>query len=325
MDTAYVVDVLLTAGAPSDDPAIEAAVEWLVSKEINIYGDWSHLNPDGKPGGWSFEHNNRWYPDVDCSVIVLKGLAGLDDDHRAAIWDVIQRANDWVITMHNRNGGWAAWDKNALDITWLQKIMNSPWVVPDLSTADVTARALQALGSLGYPGDFGDASVLPAAIEFLKGEQEDFGGWYGRWGVNYVYGAGEVLKGLALAGEDPSQPYIREAIDWLKSVQDPDGGWGESPASYDDPSLAGIGESTAAQTAYAVSGLMFAGELESDAVARGIRLLLDRQLADGSWRDEPFMGTNIAGVWYARYDLASVYKPAAALAQYLRFAAANER
>ncbi len=317
-DTGYVIDVLRTAGMPSNDPAVEKAVEWLMSKQTTTYGDWHHMNPDGAPGGWSFEHYNEWFPDVDCTAIVLRGLSSLSDDHLDGIWDGVQKGMDWVITMQNSDGGWAAWDKNVLDLQALLPFYESPWLMSDTSTADLSGRVLTALSSMGYPGEFGDPSALPRAIEFIKSKQETFGAWWGRWGINYVYGTGEVLKGLILAGEDPDQHYIKVAVKWLKSAQNADGGWGETPRSYLDPDYAGVGDSTAALTAYALTALMSADGPDSPEVEKGIQYLLDTQTEDGSWFDEDFLGTNIPEVWYARYDMASIYKPAHTLGQFLR-------
>jgi squalene-hopene/tetraprenyl-beta-curcumene cyclase len=321
MDSAYVLHLLLSAGLDADSPEMSQAAEWLRSKQTTIKGDWSVLNPDGEPGGWSFEHHNRYFPDVDCAVMVLDAFALLDGDDPAqsGTAEAMQRGVNWVVSMQNDDGGWAAWDKNALDIKELLPFLQDAlWLPVDISWADVTARALLALADLGYPGEFGDPSAIPQGLAFLKSQQTDVGAWYGRWGVNYTYGTGQVLQALAALGESPDLPYVRRAINWLLSAQNPDGGWGEDPISYLDPSQAGVGESTVFQTAYVLIGLIAMGEADNPPVERGVRWLLDAQQADGSWFDEKFLGCNLPGYWYSRYDLLSTYKAAYALLAYDR-------
>ena len=317
MDTAYVMHTLLSAGMDSDEPMIQKAVDYLLSKQTKIYGDWHHNNPEGEPGGWGFEHHNQWYPDVDCAVMVLDAFARLDAQGLAPIRAEVSRGLDWVVSMQNDDGGWAAWDKNAVDIRQVILALNEPWVSADLSTADLTSRVLMALANLEKAGFEVDSQVIERGLAFVKSRQKQNGTWYGRWGVNYTYGTGQALQALAVLGEDTSQPRIQQAVAWLKSVQNADGGWGESPESYHDPALAGVGPSTAFQTAYVLIGLIGIGEKNSETVDRGIQYLVDTMAPDGSWFNEQYLGVGIDGYWYCRYDLTAIYKATYALVLYL--------
>lgn len=319
MDTAYVLHVLLAAGIESDHPAVKNAVDWLLSKQTTIYGDWKIQNPEGMPGGWSFEHFNQYYPDVDCTVMVLDTFSLMDQSTQDQLWDAMQRGIQWAVTMQNDDGGWAAWDKNTIDpaviLPWLADEL---WLPSDLSYVDITARTILALVNLGYPGKYGDPTVIEQGITFLKERQKAKGYWYGRWGTNYTYGTGQVLQALVTAGEDPSEEYIQRAVKWLKSIQNADGGWGESPESYLDESYAGVGDSTIFQTAYVLIGLISTGETYSQEVKNGIQYLIDQALPNGGWYDENFLGTNLPGYWYSRYDMLSTYKAAYALAMFIK-------
>jgi len=319
MDTAYVMHALVSTGiAPPVDSGIERAVNYLLSKESLIEGDWIHTNPEGEPGGWGFEHYNLWFPDTDCTVMVLDTFASLDDQSLWMLEDPVRRGIDWVVSMQNNDGGWAAWNKDTIHPgDFLLQLINEPWIFCETSYVDITSRVILSLSNLGYPEQYGDPAVIPNAIEFIKREQKFCGYWYGRWGTNATYGTGQVLQGLIAAGEDPAQPYIRRAINWLKSVQNDDGGWGESPLSYEDPAYIGVGDSTAVQTAYVLIGLISAGEALSPEVRKGIDYLVTTMLPDGSWFDEEFFGTSIPGYSYLRYELASNYKSVYALSLFL--------
>lgn len=318
MDTAYVLHVLLAAGAPSDDPVVARAVEWLVSKQTTIEGDWVHNNPEGEPGGWSFEHENRYYPDVDCTVMVLDAFALISDDARIDVADTIDKGLAWTLSMQNDDGGWAAWDKNAVDpATIFSFLADEIWVPEDLSWEDLTGRTVLALSSLNSVGYEGFDEAREQGIEFLRARQEASGAWWGRWGTNYTYATGQVLQALVAAGVSLDDPAVRRGAHWLWTKQNADGGFGETPASYGDPSLAGEGGSTIFQTAYATVGLMAATPDGNPGLDRAIGFLVGEQKEDGSWYDEEFLGTNLPGYWYARYDMLSTYKAAYALATYL--------
>jgi squalene-hopene/tetraprenyl-beta-curcumene cyclase len=317
MDTAYILRLLLATGAPSTDPSVLRATDWLVGKQSDIYGDWSQLNPTGQPGGWSFELYNRYFPDVDCTAMTLDAFAALDAPHQAAIRSTMQKGLRWMLSMQDRDGGWPAWDKNAIDPHKIfPSLRDALWLPADFSNADITSRVLLALADLGVAGASADSTAWRQGLEFLKNQQEAPGYWYGRWGVNYTYGTGQALQALIAAGEPPGAPYLQRAVDWLRRVQNADGGWGEDPASYLNPAYIGVGPSTVFQTAYVLIGLLAAGEAPSAEVKTGVQWLLAAQQADGSWHDERFLGCNLPGYWYSRYDLLSTYKSAYALLLY---------
>jgi squalene-hopene/tetraprenyl-beta-curcumene cyclase len=226
-----------------------------------------------------------------------------------------QRGLNWLLGMQNKDGGWAAFDRG-INRELLTKVPFADHnAMLDPSCPDITGRVLEALGHYGFrPGN----AQVNRALRFLERTQEPAGGWLGRWGVNYIYGTWQVLAGLRRIGYDMGQPMVRRAVDWLKQVQQPDGAWGETCRSYDDPSLAGQGTPTASQTAWALLGLLAAGEAASTAVQDGIDYLLTTQQADGSWHEEPFTGTGFPKVFYLKYHMYALYFPLMALARYAR-------
>jgi squalene-hopene/tetraprenyl-beta-curcumene cyclase len=312
-DTALALKALIDSGVPQDHPALLKAAQWLLDREVRVGGDWKVKSPDLEPGGWAFEFLNDWYPDVDDSGIVMMALKDVDVKDRKAKDKAIERGINWCLGMQSKNGGWGAFDKdntkhllNKIPFADLEALIDPP-------TADLTGRMLELMGSFGYP------KTHPAAVralEFIKKTQEPEGPWWGRWGVNYIYGTWSVLSGLAAIGEDVSQPYIQKAALWLKSVQNGDGGWGESCASYHDPLLAGIGETTPSQTAWALLALMAAGEVRSPAVRRGVDYLIKSQKADGTWDEEPFTGTGFPKYFMIKYHIYRNCFPLMALGKY---------
>ena len=293
-DTCLVVQALAESGLPSDDPMLTAATRWLVERQILVGGDWQIQAPQVPPGGWAFEFHNNCYPDIDdtAEVVLALRLARLPDheDHRRR--ESLERAAAWVGGMQNKDGGWASFDKNnnhghvtALTFSDFGEIL-------DPSSADVTAHVIEMYGKLGYQTDL---PSIQAAYRYLRAEQEDDGSWFGRWGVNYVYGLGAVLPGLEAIGENMRQPYIRRAVQWLIQRQNSDGGWGESCASYVDSTQHGVGPSTASQTAWAIIALIAAGEVHNPATSRGVRYLLETQQPDGYWDEPYFTGTGFPG------------------------------
>lgn len=314
-DTCLSLNALLEAGLPHDDSRVRAAVQWLFDKQVFVKGDWSEKAPGLDAGGWAFQFENDFYPDVDDTSMVLMALlrarAHENPNHRRRI----ALAVNWILGMQNRDGGWGAFDID----NHHEYLNNIPFAdhgaLVDPSTSDLTARCIEVLAMLGYDKSF---PPIARALAFLRREQEPSGAWYGRWGVNYLYGTWSVLCALGALGEDPHEPYIRKAVAWLNERQNPDGGWGESCNTYDDPSLAGRGPSTASQTAWALLGLMAAGEIGSATVDRGVRYLLGTRNARGSWDEPEFTGTGFPRVFYLRYHGYCHYFPLWALGVYNR-------
>ncbi|MHB9075122.1 MAG: squalene--hopene cyclase [Desulfobaccales bacterium] len=313
-DTALAVRALAAAGVPQDDPAMVQATAWMLSKQIFKPGDWSIKCPDLPPGGWAFEFVNNWYPDVDDSSMVLVALKeGLADTakHQAAL----QRGINWCLGMQSKNGGFASFDKDNTK-EWLNAIpFGDLKALVDPPTEDITARILEMMGAFGHGLDH---PVAVRALAFLKQAQHPAGPWWGRWGVNYIYGTWSVLAGLAAIGEDMSQPYVRRAVAWLKEHQLPNGGWGECCESYPNAEMMGQGVCGASQTAWALLGLLAAGEVNSPEVHRGVEYLVKTQNNQGRWDEEHFTGTGFPNHFMIRYHLYRDCFPLMALGTYLQ-------
>jgi squalene-hopene/tetraprenyl-beta-curcumene cyclase len=314
-DTAYALFALGEAGVPPTDPRLVKCADWLLQKQVRNAGDWKVKNPEGQPGGWYFEFNNEFYPDVDDSAQVCLGLSRVEHPNGRYQRESVQRALDWIFSMQCRNGGWASFDKNNDRMVFQYVPFADHNAMLDPATVDITGRILEMLATYGYDKNH---KAVKKAIEFLRKEQEPDGSWFGRWGVNYIYGTMLVLRGLEAVGVDHREPYVQQAAEWLRMVQNPDGGWGESCASYDDPNAKGIGESTASQTAWAVLGLMAASDMRSDSVARGIAYLLRTQQKDGSWEEPQYTGTGFPRVFYLKYHMYRQYFPLLALTTYAK-------
>jgi squalene-hopene/tetraprenyl-beta-curcumene cyclase len=312
-DTALAARALLDAGLEPAHAALARAGSWLVRQQIFRPGDWSVLRPALDPGGWAFEHANDWYPDVDDSAVILMVLQQLPLAHTADGRRAIGRGLEWTLGMQSRGGGFGAFDvDNTSD--FLNRIPFADMeAMTDPPTEDLTGRLLQLLGESGHGRDHSRAR---RALDFVRQTQREDGSWWGRWGVNFLYGTWSVLAGLGAIGEDLRAPYVRRAVDWLRSRQNADGGFGETVASYDDESLAGRGESTPSQTAWALMGLVAAGEARSDAAARAADWLVRTQTADGTWSERPFTGTGFPRHFYLRYHLYRHYFPLMALGQW---------
>ncbi len=326
-DTALALHALAEAGCGPADPAIRAARKWLIEHEIRRDGDWSVNAPGAAPGGWCFEYRNDFYPDCDDTAEVLTAFAGTTAAGGAAAIDetpAVRRGLAWMLAMQNRDGGWGAFDR-ACDKEVLTHVPFADHnALLDPSTADVTGRAADALLRLGLAPD---SPPVARALAFLRGQQESDGTWYGRWGCNYIYGTWLALRALARAGQAghaghtddiAAEPWCQRAVRWLLAHQNADGGWGETPLSYDDPSQKGIGPSTAAQTAWAMMALFGVGVVDHPAVERGVEFLLRNQREDGSWYDANWTATGFPRVFYLRYHLYAVYFPLMALAEYQR-------
>ena len=313
-DTVLASHALAQAGLGPEHPALRRAASWLLTKQTRRPGDWSHRN-QAPPGGWFFEHRNQFYPDVDDTCMALMVLRQARAEVPAAVQDAaVQRGLAWMLGMQNADGGWASFDRDN-DKRWLTEVPFADHnAMIDPSTADMTGRVLESLSY--FPGFTPAHPVVQRALAFLRRDQSSDGAWYGRWGVNYIYGTWQVLRGAACIGEDREAPYLRRGVRWLQDHQNADGGWGESIASYDDPAQRGVGVSTPSQTAWALMGLMAAGELDSHAVRRGLRWLLDHQDAAGTWAQDLWTGTGFPKVFYLNYHYYRHYFPVMALAQY---------
>ncbi len=313
-DTALLMNALIETGMSQDHPSLQKAAAYLASRQTKLAGDWKFSSPNAEPGGWYFQFENELYPDVDDSAVVLMALSKVRMAQATDLQESIQRGTNWVLAMQGSDGGWGAYDKDNNRIVFNYIPFADHHALLDPSTSDLTGRCLEMLAALGY--DQTHPAVAPA-LRFLKREQETDGSWYGRWGVNYIYGTWSVLAGLRAIGVDLSEPYIRRAVAWLESKQNSDGGWGESCHSYDDdPEWSGKGDSTPSQTAWAIMGLMSAGMTDAFSVARGIQYLLRHQMKDGSWEEVRHTGTGFPRVFYLRYHWYCQYFPLWALAMY---------
>lgn len=315
-DTALAIVALRGSGLPEDDPDLLRAADWLVDREVRSPGDWRLQLPDVEPGGWFFEYENEFYPDTDDTAEVLAALSTVrfpaergDERRRAAV----ARGTAWQLGMQNTDGGWGAFDRGCDDevLTWIPFADHNAMIDP--SCEDITGRTLDALDRMQFDHNH---PAVAKGVRFLTGRQQSDGTWYGRWGCNYVYGTWLALRGLQAAGVDLSEERWQKAASWLRRHQNADGGWGELPRSYEDPSRKGIGPSTPSQTAWALMGLLSTGDADSTSVRRGVRYLLENQLYDGSWQDSHWTGTGFPKVFYLRYHLYATYFPLWALGLY---------
>ena len=312
-DTAIAANALCDSGMSTDHPALVKAAKWILSKQIVKKGDWAIKNPKVEPGGGAFEFYNELYPDCDdtAEILIFLNRIKLPDSYQKL--QESGKATSWLLSMQCQSGGWAAFD-----IDNEQEILNQvPFAdhgaMLDPPSADVSGRVLWLLGQLDFKKNH---PKVKRVINFLKGKQESNGSWWGRWGVNYIYGSWLALTGLASIGEDMSQPYVCRSMKWFEDHQNEDGGWGETCESYKIPSLAGKGNSTASQTAWAVMGMIAGGEEESLAVKRGIEFLLNRQEPHGSWYEDEFTGTGFPIHFFIKYHMYQHFFPLMALGRY---------
>ncbi len=319
-DTALAAHALMEAGGADNDAAAERASGWLVNEQItDVKGDWARARPELAPGGWAFEYRNDYYPDTDDTAVVVMAI---DRARRTGVDDSVKRGAEWIVGMQSSNGGWGSFDVDN-NKHYLDSIpFADHGALLDPPTSDVTARCVGMLAQLGRSRT--DPSVA-RGIEFLIREQEKDGSWYGRWGTNYVYGTWSVLSALNAAGEDPSSPHIRRAVRWLEQRQRDDGGWGEDGASYWPDRRDEAKTSTPSQTAWAVLGLMAAGEVDGTAVRRGVEYLLNAPREDGSWREDHYNAVGFPRVFYLKYHGYSAYFPVWALARYRRLRGGNAK
>ena len=313
-DTAIVAICLRESGIPAEHPAMKKSVDWLIGKEIRFRGDWQYKNGvHVEPSGWVFEYENKWNPDVDDTAMVLLALRLVPTDDPQRRDECLQRGLNWMMTFQCRDGGWAAFDKDCTKGI-LEKVPFADHnAMLDPECADITARILELLGLEGYPVTH---PQVIKALQYIRGQQEADGSWYGRWGVNYIYGTWQVLRGLRALNFNMNQRWLLRARDWLESVQHTDGGWGERCNTYDDPVFKGQGPSTASQTAWAVMGLCAFDQPDLPSLQRGIEYLCRTQNADGSWTEHEITGTGFPKVFYLKYDMYRNSWPLLALATY---------
>jgi len=311
-DTCIAMVALEEAGLPPDHPALVKAAEWLLSKQVLGPGDWQVKNKDAEPGGWAFEFRNDFYPDVDDTAFVLMALERVRYPDPARMEAAMRRGIQWLLSMQNRDGGWGAFDRDN-DRKFL---CNIPFAdhnaMIDPSTADVTARVVECLGRFGWSDGH---PVIRRAVNFLLKDQSKDGSWFGRWGVNYIYGTSGVLRALETVSL-ATREFCQRAVNWLRSVQKVDGSFGESLLSYDVPATKGQGTRTASQTAWGLIGLLAGAGTEDSAVRKAVAYLVHRQQADGSWSEPEFTGTGFPGVFYLKYHLYRNSFPVYALARY---------
>ena len=355
-DTAWCIRALRDSGFAADHPALVEAGQWILDRQILDYGDWAVKNPLGRPGGWAFEFVNRWYPDVDDSAAVVMALSQLKLPNESLKQGAIARTIDWIATMQCTPGGWGAFDINN-DQDWLNALPYADLkAMIDPNTADVTARVVEMIGYLSadpmhersdctsLPSELlrnkpysNIASLLPGAriatpyrlrrsLSYLLQEQETDGAWFGRWGVNYIYGTSGALSALALVNAKEHRVAIEKGAAWLVQCQNSDGGWGETCWTYNDPSLRGQGDSTASQTAWALIGLIAAADATNnpalDAIHKGAQYLIQTQNSEGKWDEPYFTGTGFPCHFYLKYHMYQQYFPLMALGRYqARFAA----
>ena len=322
-DTCLAMIALQDADVLPGDPRLTKAAEWLLDAQILEHaGDWRVKRPELKPGGWAFEFANDAYPDIDDTAMVMIALHKMrqQDDPRMNL--ALERSREWLEGMQSKNGGWGAFDVDNFK-RWVSTIPFCDFgEVVDPPSEDVTAHVLEILGRMGYNTS---RTSVTKGLDYLKETQENDGSWWGRWGVNYIYGLGAVLPALQHIGEDMGQPYIRRALDWIMEHQHEDGGWGEGVESYIDPSLRGKGPSTKSQTAWALLGLIAGGRAETESAKRGVDYLLRNQQEDGSWDEPEFTGTGFPRDFMINYHLYRYYWPLMALGQYRQAVRAAQR
>ena len=311
-DTGWSVLALVESGLDPQAPQIQKANRWLADNQIKVKGDWAVKAPHVPAGGWAFQFYNRFYPDTDDSAVVMMALTngGLTDDERK---QVFQRGMGWLMGMQNKDGGWGAFEREVNEEVYDEILYNDEKNMLDPSTVDVTGRILEMLGVLGASRE---DPVVKRAEAYVRREQEADGKWWGRWGVNYVYGTWSVVRGLAALGVSPEDPAMVKAADWLESFQQESGGWGESCLSYAPGHEAATCDPTASQTAWAVMALVACGRAEGEACYRGVQWLIEHQEADGLWSEQEFTGTGFPEAFYLRYDYYPKYFPVLALGAY---------
>ena len=325
-DTALTTHALLETGDEASRSAAKQGLEWLLPRQVlDFKGDWAVKKPDVRPGGWAFQYNNAHYPDLDDTAVVVMSMDRIQRGTGGHGYDTaIARGVEWIEGMQSRDGGWAAFDVNNLEYYLNNIPFSDHGALLDPPTEDVTARCLSMLAQLGQTASTSNAAA--AGIEYLRRTQHPEGSWYGRWGMNFIYGTWSVLCALNAAGVSHQDPMIRRAVDWLASIQNQDGGWGEDAVTYGlDYRGQTAAPSTASQTAWALLGLMAVGEVEHPAIIRGIGYLMATQAEKGLWDEQRYTATGFPRVFYLRYHGYPKFFPLWALARYRNLNKTNSR
>ncbi len=324
-DTSLTCHALLEAGGEAL-PAAKQGLDWLLPRQVlDVRGDWAVKRPEVRPGGWAFQYNNAYYPDLDDTAVVVMAMDRSRRASQSPEYDAaITRGREWIEGMQSRDGGWAAFDVNNLEYYLNNIPFSDHGALLDPPTEDVTARCLSMLAQLGQTVQ--TSKAVAAGVAFLRRTQLAEGSWYGRWGLNYIYGTWSVLCALNAAGVDHQDPVMRKAVGWLLSIQNQDGGWGEDATSYRlDYKGFERAPNTASQTAWALLGLMAAGEVGHPAVARGVEYLKSTQTEKGLWDEQRYTATGFPRVFYLRYHGYSKFFPLWALARYRNLRSTNSR
>jgi squalene-hopene/tetraprenyl-beta-curcumene cyclase len=325
-DTTLTCHALIEAGNDKAMASAKQGLDWLVPKQVlDVKGDWAVKAPDVRPGGWAFQYNNAHYPDLDDTAVVVMSMDRMRRWNATKDYDVaIDRGREWIEGLQSRDGGWAAFDVDNLEYYLNNIPFSDHGALLDPPTEDVTARCVSMLAQLGETAQ--TSKSVAAAIEYLRRTQLAEGSWYGRWGMNYIYGTWSVMCALNAAGISHQDPMMRKAANWLVSIQNGDGGWGEDATTYrlDYHGLAPA-PSTPSQTAWALLALMAAGEVGHPAVVRGIRYLLATQTEKGLWDEQRYTATGFPRVFYLRYHGYAKFFPLWALARYRNLNNTNSR
>ena len=325
-DTALTCHALLEADSAEAVSQAKQGLDWLLPKQVlDIKGDWAVKRPEVRPGGWAFQYNNAYYPDLDDTAVVVMAMDRVERQSGGTDYNTaIARGREWIEGMQSRDGGWAAFDVNNLEYYLNNIPFSDHGALLDPPTEDVTARCVSMLAQLGETAQ--TSKAVAEGVEYLRRTQLAEGSWYGRWGLNYVYGTWSVLCALNAAGVDHQDPMMRKAVDWLVSIQNADGGWGEDAVSYRlDYKGFESTPTTASQTAWALLALMAAGEVENPAVRRGVEYLKSTQTEKGLWDEQRYTATGFPRVFYLRYHGYAKFFPLWALARYRNLNSTNSR
>jgi squalene-hopene/tetraprenyl-beta-curcumene cyclase len=314
-DTTLALNALCASGLPSGHPALVRATDWLLERQILERGDWAVKRPNLDPGGWPFQFANDFYPDLDDTAMAVMGLGQVEHPDPDRVGRGVERAVRWLTGMQSRNGGWGSFDADQTRLLLNNIPFADHGALLDPPTEDLTARCIECFARSGMRRDH---PAIQRGLAYLRKTQMPDGSWYGRWGVNYIYGTWSVLRALEAAGIRPEDSMVRRAVSWLEARQNPDGGWGETCDAYADASLAGVGASTPSHTAWALLGLIAGGRAHGPAVEQGLAYLVETQAADGRWEDAFWNGTGFPRVFYLKYHLYARYFPLWALSEWRR-------